>query len=109
MALCPASKDQRIDRTRRGFAPSPKEEIPLSGLQGREHRSPRFGAMVPTLVVAFGIVTSASATQTLGYGSRAGMEVDIISTSGLDTEKAVVHRKHSRANATAFAANTSAR
>jgi hypothetical protein len=44
----------------------------------------------------------ALAAGTVGYGSRAGMEVDVVSMSGLDTSHAVIRTKHTRANATSF-------
>ncbi len=42
------------------------------------------------------------ASGTLGYGSRAGMEVDVVSMTGLDTAHAVIHTRHTRSNAIAF-------
>lgn len=36
------------------------------------------------------------------YGSRAGMQVSVVSLSGLDTAKAVIKTKHTRKDATAF-------
>jgi hypothetical protein len=44
----------------------------------------------------------AYASGTIFYGSRAGMEVAVISVSGLSTTRAVIHTKHTRENATAF-------
>jgi hypothetical protein len=44
----------------------------------------------------------AYASGTIFYGSRAGMEVAVISVSGLSTARAVIHTKHTRENATAF-------
>jgi len=48
------------------------------------------------------VASPAMASGTLGYGSRAGMEVDVVSMSGLDTTHAVIHTHHSRANAISF-------
>lgn len=39
---------------------------------------------------------------TIGYGSRAGMEVTVVSMEGRDTERAVIKTKHTRDNAIAF-------
>lgn len=39
---------------------------------------------------------------TIGYGSRAGMEVTIVSSAGLDTSQAIIYTNHTRDNATAF-------
>ncbi len=44
----------------------------------------------------------AHASGTIFYGSRAGMEVAVISVSGLSTTHAVIHTKHTRDNAVAF-------
>lgn len=38
----------------------------------------------------------------IGYGSRAGMEVTVISAQGLDSDHAIIQAKHTRENATAF-------
>ena len=56
-------------------------------------------AAVAALVILAG---PAEASGTLGYGSRAGMEVDVVSMSGLNTAHAVIATKHTRANAVAF-------
>lgn len=45
---------------------------------------------------------SSLASGTVYYGSRAGMEVTIVSMSGLDTSHAEIRTKHTRANAIAF-------
>lgn len=45
---------------------------------------------------------TALASGTIYYGSRAGMEVDVVSISGLSTANAVIHTKHTRRNAVAF-------
>jgi len=39
---------------------------------------------------------------TIGYGSRAGMVVSVVSADGLDTAHAVIRTEHTRENATAF-------
>ena len=39
---------------------------------------------------------------TIGYGSRAGMEVSIVSVEGLDTEHVVIRTEHTRENAISF-------
>jgi len=39
---------------------------------------------------------------TIFYGSRAGMEVNILSEDGLDTAHAIIRTEHTRANAIAF-------
>jgi hypothetical protein len=44
----------------------------------------------------------AYASGTIFYGSRAGMEVAVISVSGLSTAQAVIHTKHTRENAIVF-------
>lgn len=48
------------------------------------------------------IGTPALAAGTLPYGSRAGMEVTVISMSGIDGPNALIVTKHTRENATAF-------
>ena len=55
------------------------------------------------LAAFFGAVTDpAAASGTIGYGSRAGMEVTVLSVSGLDTDHALIRTKHTRANAIAY-------
>jgi hypothetical protein len=44
----------------------------------------------------------ALASGTIYYGSRAGMEVDVISVEGLSTNHAIIRTKHTRGNAIAF-------
>jgi hypothetical protein len=46
--------------------------------------------------------TAAWASGTIYYGSRVGMEVDVVSMSGLDTRNAVIRTRHTRANAIGF-------
>lgn len=59
-----------------------------------------------TLFLAFctttACYTTVLASGTIYYGSRAGMEVTIVSMSGLDTSHAEIRTKHTRANAVAF-------
>jgi hypothetical protein len=40
--------------------------------------------------------------ETLGYGSKAGMEVTIVEKSGIDTTRAKITVKHTRENAIAY-------
>jgi hypothetical protein len=47
-------------------------------------------------------VGQAYASGTVGYGSRVGMEVSVISMSGLDTARATMRTKHTRENAEKF-------
>jgi hypothetical protein len=47
-------------------------------------------------------VGSAYASGTIGYGSRAGMQVTVASMSGLDTAHAEIHARHTRDDAIAF-------
>jgi hypothetical protein len=42
------------------------------------------------------------ASGVLYYGSRAGMVVSVVSVSGLDSSRAVIRTKHTRANALAY-------
>ena len=42
------------------------------------------------------------APQTIYYGSRAGMEVSIVSKEGIDTVNAIIRTKHTRENSAAF-------
>ena len=53
-------------------------------------------------VAALAIAAPALASGTIGYGSRAGMEVDVVSMSGIDTARAIIRTKHTRANAVSF-------
>ena len=58
----------------------------------------RLALALAALVVASPVLASGQ----LYYGSRAGMVVDVVSMSGLDGAHAVIHTRHTRANATAF-------
>ncbi|WP_240535506.1 hypothetical protein [Rhizobium freirei] len=64
------------------------------------------GATMKILFLAFFAMTTscttAFASGTIYYGSRAGMEVTIVSMSGLDTSHAEIRTKHTRENAVAF-------
>jgi len=44
----------------------------------------------------------AAASGTIGYGSRAGMEVTVTNIEGLDTSRAIIRTKHTRENAISF-------
>ena len=46
--------------------------------------------------------TAAQAASKLYFGSRAGMEVTVVSSDGLDTERAVIRTKYTREDATRF-------
>ncbi|WP_267424321.1 hypothetical protein [Methylobacterium sp. GC_Met_2] len=59
----------------------------------------RSGALA---VGAIALAVPALASGTIGYGSRAGMEVDVVSMSGIDTDHAIIRTKHTRQNAIAF-------
>jgi hypothetical protein len=61
--------------------------------------------MHAALIVAVSLVISigaACASGTIGYGSRAGMQVTVKSMSGLDTAHAEIHTRHTRDDAIAF-------
>jgi hypothetical protein len=58
-----------------------------------------FKTLAMLLMLASG---PAIASGTIGYGSRVGMEVSVISVQGLNTSHAVIHTKHTRENAIAF-------
>ena len=58
----------------------------------------RSSIVLPLLMSA----TPANASGTIYYGSRAGMEVSVISVEGLNTSHAVIHTKHTRENAITF-------
>ena len=46
--------------------------------------------------------TAAMASGKIGYGTRAGMQVTVVSMSGLDTRKAIIKTTHNRDDALAF-------
>jgi hypothetical protein len=57
---------------------------------------------VIVLLLALAVVNPAIASGTIAYGSRAGMEVTVLSMEGLDTAHAVIRTKHTRENAITF-------
>jgi hypothetical protein len=57
---------------------------------------------IAALVVTSIATSSAVASGTIGYGSRAGMEMTVVSIEGLSTAHAVIRTKHTRENAVAF-------
>jgi len=54
------------------------------------------------LLAPYLLVLSASAAGKIGYGSRAGMQVTVLSMSGLDTSNAVIRTQHTREDAIEF-------
>ncbi|MER8467395.1 hypothetical protein [Mesorhizobium sp. M1409] len=54
------------------------------------------------LVLSALILATSAEARTLYYGSRAGMEVTIVKTSGIGSSDARIVAKHTRRNATAF-------
>lgn len=61
--------------------------------------------MKPIVAAVLGaglLAQTASAAPKLGFGSRAGMEVTIVSEEGLDTEQAIIRTKYTREDATKF-------
>jgi hypothetical protein len=64
----------------------------------RERAVPR---AILTLIIFIAAIP-AYASGTIFYGSRAGMEVTVISVEGLGTDRAVIRTKHTRENAVAF-------
>jgi hypothetical protein len=59
-------------------------------------------AILLMLMLMLTLTGAAAASGTIGYGSRAGMEVTVISVEGLNTSRAVIRTKHTRDNAIAF-------
>ena len=57
-----------------------------------------------SLAILFVMVASlpALASGTIGYGSRAGMEVTVLGVEGLNTARAIIRTKHTRENAISF-------
>lgn len=47
-------------------------------------------------------ISAAAAAGKIYYGSRAGMQVTVVSMNDLDTANAVIRTKHTREDATAF-------
>src|SRR5882757_586977 len=62
----------------------------------------RFLARLVFALPALAAVTPAMASGTIYYGSRAGMEVSVVSVEALDTAHAIIRTKHTRENAIAF-------
>lgn len=58
-------------------------------------------AMIVTCALALWGMPALAAGQ-VGYGSRAGMNVTVVGVEGLGTENAIVHTKHTAANAKEF-------
>lgn len=61
----------------------------------------RLAFTLVVLVVSSPVLASGQ----LYYGSRAGMMVDVVSMSGLDSAHAVIHTRHTRDNAITFCRN----
>lgn len=57
--------------------------------------------LVSACALAASTFTAAAAGK-IYYGSRAGMQVTVVSMTGLDTANAVIRTKHTREDATAF-------
>ena len=53
-------------------------------------------------LVLFATTTTSNASGKIGYGSRAGMTVSVVSMSGLDTARAVIHTKHTQEDAESY-------
>jgi hypothetical protein len=60
----------------------------------------RVSIVLASLCLAF--VTPALAAGKIYYGSRAGMIVTVVSMSGIGSEQAVIHTKHTKEDATAY-------
>ena len=57
---------------------------------------------IAVAAAALALASPALASGQLYYGSRAGMMVDVVSMSGLDSAHASIHTRHTRDNAVAF-------
>lgn len=57
---------------------------------------------IPALLALLILPLPVQASGTIGYGSRTGMEVSVISVAGLDTARAIIRTRHTRENAIAF-------
>ena len=58
---------------------------------------------LPILAVSTVLVgTTANAAGKIGYGSRAGMQVTVVSMSGLSTSNAIIRTQHTREDAIEF-------
>jgi hypothetical protein len=60
----------------------------------------RASVVLASLCLAF--VTPALAAGKMYYGSRAGMIVTVVSMSGIGSERAAIHTKHTKEDATAY-------
>lgn len=58
--------------------------------------------LLAAIFVALTLAAPVRAAGKIYYGSRAGMEVDVVSVSGIGTRHAVIKTRHTRANARAF-------
>ena len=54
------------------------------------------------IIAAAAFVSAATAAEKIGYGSRVGMSLTIMSADGLDTDRAVIHAVHDRRDAVQF-------
>ncbi|UDL90428.1 hypothetical protein LGH82_03400 [Mesorhizobium sp. PAMC28654] len=54
------------------------------------------------IAAALTVFASSVFAETLGYGSRAGMEVTVVSKSDIGTTHAIITVKHTKANAVAY-------
>lgn len=57
---------------------------------------------IPSILAFFLMALPASAAGKINYGSREGMQVSVISMSGLDTSNAVIKTHHTREDAIEF-------
>lgn len=48
------------------------------------------------------VLNGTAFSETIGYGSRAGMEVTVLSKTGIGTEAAIIQTKHTKENAISF-------
>ena len=65
-----------------------------------------FHLLVPNAILSVALLSSLAApvlaAGKIYYGSRAGMQVSVVSMSGLDTSMAIIRTKHTREDAFAF-------
>ena len=64
-------------------------------------KNPR-GVSVLVILSLLASINQASAAGKIYYGSRAGMQVTVVSMEGLDSSNAVIRTRHTREDATAF-------
>ncbi len=78
----------------------------LEGSGGSGDAFPEGGSMkrlIPALAaLLLALSAAANAAGTISYGSRVGMEVTVVSVSGIGTAHAVIRVKHTRENAKTF-------